>query len=570
MTNQPSPNNASKHRMGVHVGRMIMIAADRYRSLPLTINEGVQNAIDAEAKNIFIGVDQIQRVVYILDDGNGASEEQFHAAMHNIGETRKDDKKIGRFGLGVVSPINKCDTFSFISRPDGRGRFKQWNMDRKIVAADHDGTFLSPSTTYRLPNLPVSLRAYAGGMGCIWNTMVSMTNLLTDRATNDVDIDALEGIIRTKLGVFIRQLGINCYIVVIDRNSILKERMVKPLTFTGDPIPLYYRTDDDAGRVEIELYRAVKRPGSGRKGEVIVTEMDTPYGVGWHQFRTQALGLKWASASPVFEVLASGYFEGIIRCEKLELNTDRDVFRQSDALMGLYIALDTWYHVTGQKYYEAEKEQSRDERYNRLAIQVMDEVRDLLRRPEFEALARQFLSSVHQGRIGTNHGVEGKEVIGEDDGPSTRTGQGGVGVPRKPRGQVIIDEGPKPKGKTRDGDIPTGVLGRGTKKHRALVKDDSIGLWIAITDLEHSSRLWEFDINTGAISFNTRHHLWTDVDAVNLKRRTTRHDRQIMHLQKYIILEVLQLLRSPYDEFEERRIAVDEKTPPYIAMFITA
>ena len=560
-------SNTSASRIGLHMGRVLMTLANKYPSLPRTIVEGVQNAIDADAKNIFIGVDESKRSVVIFDDGVGASVEQFDLAIATIFDSIKSKERIGKFGIGVISPVNKCSRFDFVSKSVGSLKPNRWRFVGAEIDPMREDILIPRTELIGMPKVPVQFAPYATNNGITWNTMVVMHSVTDNRSVSQVEPDELESLIRTTLGVFLRLRGITCHYVQIMANGTIDNREIRPLVYTGDPFPVYDIVTPETGHIQIELYKATPRSGK-RHGEVSVSEMVMPYGVSLKNFRAQALGLGWAGVGEAFfDALGSGYFEGTIRCEKLELDPNREVFQRTDVLPNLYVALDDWFNTSGRMHYEADKELSRDERYNRLSMKVMDEIRNLLRLPEFTKLAAQLTETVQQGRVGLGHGLDGKDLTGEDDQPSTRTGMGGAGVPRSKSSSPR--KGGRGDGTTRDGDIPTGVVGKGNRL-RATVRDDSIGLWLEVTDLEFSSRVWEFDVQTGLLQFNSRNALWNTLDGIDVKRRLAKHDKQIMQLQKFVILGVLELLRYPLDEFEERRQFVDNQLNPFAAAFITA
>ncbi len=84
-----------------------------------------------------------------------------------------------------------------------------------------------------------------------------------------------------------------------------------------------------------------------------------------------------------------------------------------------------------------------------------------------------------------------------------------------------------------------------------------------------SSRLWEYDADTGVLTFNIRHPLWAKVDETEGKH-LARHDQQVMRLQEWLAFKVLKLL-AKHDEdtsFELRRIPIDEEVGDYIELFV--
>ena len=115
-------------KLSLHIGRALLQVASAYPTLRKVIAEATQNALDANASKIIIDVNLKDRQVTIQDNGDGVSEEAFNEAIQMICESRKllgtDQKKLGRFGIGLIAGLGKCKEFCFISRPKGRGKFR--------------------------------------------------------------------------------------------------------------------------------------------------------------------------------------------------------------------------------------------------------------------------------------------------------------------------------------------------------------------------------------------------------------------------------------------------------------
>jgi hypothetical protein len=541
--------------------------ANKYNTLTLTIVEMAQNAIDAGATRIFVGIDLHHRQMIVLDNGKGVSKEMFDDALASVAETKKGKRQIGRFGIGLISPLNKCNKFYFISQHVTSSHPVKWTFEAKQVERQKEEVRIPCENLSSMPSIPNALAAEAEYFEqSRWRTMVHLMDLSTDRTVTRIDVDAIEEQIRTKLGHHMHQKSIEMRLVVVD-DGLAVVRDIKPFAFTGEPFDVITLEESDVGAVEFELYRA-RKVGGKRNGHVSVSEMDSVYPVAWREFINQARGGNWTSYSDVFEVLGSGYFEGIIRAKGITLMPERTKFEYNDALIGLYAVLDQWFAEYGKAYFEEEKDQVKDERYRQISLSVMESMRNMLRLPQFQELALGIQSHLHTGHIGEGHGKKGKNIIREDDKPSTRVGQGGAGRKRQRNSSTDADGQRNPDGSTRDGDIPFGVVGKG--KRRSCVQDDSLGLWIEVTDFEYSTRLWEFDHEHGVLSFNSSNVIWADLDGDYSRRRTTKNDRMLEHLQKWIILKVLILLMLPVEEFEAARELVDAETKAYVHAFIKA
>lgn len=556
----------------VHLGEVIWHIADTYPSLMLTVVEGIQNGIDAEAMHVFVGIDLRNRTVVIADDGNGVSKQDFDRALGTIGRTIKSKDKLGRFGRGLIAPLDKCTRFTFASCPIGSSRTLVWTFTGSEIRKQSSGLEIPVSRKYDTPKLPRNFVRFADDeFECTWRTMVTFSGVTKDKVVSVVDLDILESEVRQKLGTRMRERGVTVRAALIDQSGRESWRDIEPLNFRGEPIEVVTYVDSEAGEVEFELYRAPRRAGV-RKGEVIVSQTGDSYGVPMLNLVRQAHSSSWGKDfDHAFSALTSGYFEGVIRCKNIELHAERTRFVFNDALQALYFVLDQWFSECGKGYFEDEQVVSREARWRDLGVQSQQRLRDiLLNRPEYQRLWDGLKQAVKQGRVGEGHldpesGRPGKL----DDETSVRSGQGGAGTGRTKGTGGHPSTGPRQRDpQERPGDIPTGVIGpRGQR--RQLVRGDSEGLWFEYSWLEGSSHLWEFDFNSGILTFNVRHPQWVKLDETNGKH-TPRNAKFIMALQEWLALQVLTLVRR-YDTTEElelHRDFVDDQVGPYIDLFI--
>jgi hypothetical protein len=564
-------------RIDIHRGEALMAFARTYPTLPLVLIETMQNAIDNEATAVFVGVDLVNRNVVIADNGIGTDREKFEMALASVGKTVKDKGKLGKFGRGLVSPLDKCKSFTFASRYLGRGKVLQWTFREDQIRGQH---FELTIPCEELTKLPAFGRRYdehlTGRFDAAWHTVVRLNGVTEDKVISLVDLDELVGMVRIKLGSAMRTQGVVIRVVLVDATGRQQVQDIDPVAFKGEPLEVLTYDHPQAGQVQFELFRAPKLGGK-RKGEVGVVAMEDNYPITIGEFIRQARGRQWAELIKApLDALASGYFEGTIRCKNIELHEERTKFEFTEALVGLYEVIDQWYTEHGHAQFENEQLESRDERYRQLGIKSMDRLQELLKQPQFERLWDSLKSVVQFGRLGDGHldPVKGK-LDGHDDDASTRSGQGGAGKARTPGGSgrsggTPTDEDRQKPAKDRPGDTPIGTLGTGGTR-RQLVKGDSQGLWFDYDTMPGSSRLWEFDFQQGILTFNIRHPLWVMLDETNGKH-TKKHDKWIMHLQEWVALEVLSLLMHfpKSDDFEQHRVLIDSQAKPYVELFITA
>lgn len=547
-----------------------MRLANTYPSLLLTLIEGAQNAIDADADRIMLCIDLHQRAVIMADNGEGTTQEKFQQALFSVGKGIKTKDKLGRFGLGLISPLTKCSQFTFISAPPNRRKANSWTFAIKDIRGQREGATIPHDTLPSLPKLGRKFALYATDeFACEWRTMVKMTNVTQDKVTSLIDLDELESQVHGKLGQGMRRNKVSIRVVLIDERGKVQQRDITPVHYTGEPLGIVTYDDPSTGRVEFELYRAPKRSGE-RKGQVSVMAAGDNYPITMNEFVRQARGRKMADLlGEAMKVLGSGYFEGIIRCERLELAPERTKFVYNDVLETLYLIIDQWFEEYGQTHFRSEQEQSREARWQELALKSCDRLREIMARPESTALWDRLMSTVEFGRLGTGHlDPESGRPDGPDDETTLRTGQGGAGKSKtaRPGGGSSSERTKEPK--DRPGDVPFGARGPNGQRRR-LVKGDSKGLWFGFEEMPLSSNLWDFDRQLGVLVINTRHPMWVRVDETN-GRHLVRNAKWTQHLLEWLALEVLTLLHHYPDEsdFELNRSLLDDKIPLHVRLFI--
>lgn len=529
----------------MHQGAVILKLARTYPTITLTVVEAIQNALDADARNVFVGVDMRGRQVIVLDDGSGVTQEKFQQALMSVGMGVKRDDAIGRFGLGLISPLNKCKYFRFASHPAGATFANVWRFEAAVIGEQHQRITIPRTESKFLPPIPGQFMEHAMRGYPSWHSFLEINEVVEDRLIGVTDLDELESEVRVKLGSVMRAKGTSVHVVLFDAKGKVTERDIDPLEFTGEPLPVGDFVDSSCGRVVIELYRA-PRDGGKRKGLVTVMQLGDNTQIPWSQFYEQARRLKafnMAELKAAFDILKSGYFEGVISAEKIELDPSRDKFAVGQALQSLYIALYIWYSEHGQKFYEDEAEARRDARWEELGEQSLARVLDRLKVDSaFAGLARNLIGVLPDtGRIASTEERRKREKPEGDD--------------PEPKRRRAVAKPPAEKQVPRD-----------PRKPRL-----NFTLRYAYEVLRGSKRLWEFDDETGVMTFNVRHPIWESLDQGANGRRTKRNDQQIMHLQEWLTLKLLLILvrnSEPDFDFQLARQPVDEEVKLYAAMFI--
>lgn len=543
-------------KLGVHVGNMLMRAASEYNSLHKTVLEGVQNAIDAKASVVFVGFDLQDRISVIADNGLGVSVDKFEAAMMAIGQSQKVRQRdaLGKFGIGLISPLDKCQYFEFISRPGRRKPINAWVFARKRIEESVSEPDIPMISLEEMPTLEATFEPEAKKLGATWNTVVRMHGITTDRTVSRLTIEKLADDIKARFGDAMRAKNTVCHLFIRDASGTLHRVKVEPFVYTGEPVegsPFVIEGDrtGKAGRITIELLRAVQQGGK-RNGQIKVSESKgAVFGVKLSDFLAQVRRDLGYDTKNSFEELASGYFEGLIRADGLELNvkrdSDRGAFEVTDGLFDFVVALDSWYDTVGRQFYHGERDRARDDRYRDLTKHSLQEVQAILEsRSDFQEYIQGIRENVEAGLIGQGHGEKPSQE--SDTDRTTRIKRKGTS---RPAGGKRITC-PPGDGGTRDGDMPFGQVDRSGRR-RAVVRNDSVGLWIEVTEFELSNDLWRFDAATGKLLFNCSNHVWAELDGASSETRRQYHDQWIVHLQKWVITQVLAMLQLPAERRED-------------------
>lgn len=561
-----------------HRGNTLLKLSNTYPSLLLTIIESIQNAIDGMGTRIFVGIDLRTRRVSIADNGSGVDVFTFEKALTSVGQSIKTAGKLGRFGLGLISPLNKCESFTFTSSSiqNNRRSSTRWTFNARSIGIQHRDLTIPRQTINSLPGVYNCFKPYlTGEYAEQYRTVVNMDKVTEDKVISIMDLDELENETLSKLGNAMRRNKepIKILVVLIDDKGLVQRREITANDFSGEKLPEIVYKDKEAGTVTITLYRAQRRSGQ-RRGLVSVMEANNPSSISIQDFGRQARMTKWKDdINAVISALTSGYFEGTISSSAISLSPERTKFENNVALRELYYALGLWFEEHGKSQFKNEQDASRENRYQELGLQSQERIRDFLNQPAGERIMAALHATVKFGRLGNGHvsPTSGKPN-GLEPISSVRVGQGGAGVPRKPSDTPSKPKPPKAESnegrKDRPGDTPFGTTGpRGT--NRRLVRGDSQGLWYEHSDLATSSRLWEFDLELGVLTFNVRHPLWTRLDETNGKH-IAKNKRWILHLQEWLTLQVLNLLVQYPDanDFDERRCIIDDQQKLYVEMFI--
>ncbi len=103
--------------------------------LPSALADLIDNSIKAKAKHVALNCDYNggEPIVKILDDGEGMTEGELHAAMRPASTNPSLDRSpddLGRFGWGMKSAsFSQCKELTVITRKSGQTSGARWNLD---------------------------------------------------------------------------------------------------------------------------------------------------------------------------------------------------------------------------------------------------------------------------------------------------------------------------------------------------------------------------------------------------------------------------------------------------------
>ena len=529
-------------RISTFIGQVLMRLAGEYPTLQDVILELVQNAldIDVQADRITVVLNYRTKHMAVRDNGKGSTIQKFDAALASVAKTgRKGPGSLGQFAIGLISPLGKCKSFTFVSCPaPHKEGFHEWKFDCNEV--------LSTGEDLTIPARPRHDLIFGGGIvpgktQVQWRSEVSLTGITTDAYVSRVDIDALVGAIQSRYSTTMRKNQAKISIEITDiGGNVTKRENVMALDFIGDPLPVRTFESKVSGKTMFRFFIAPKK--KGYKGKVVMGVDGNDFRFPFRNFVRTATDFLDAE---VIQALSGGLFEGEIISEKAELHQDRNTFVKNDAFIELCCAIQEWYEQFGAEYVKRFSEQRQEVRLQELALRSLKVIDLLLKDPAHLPLL-QVIKSFSCGTVGTGHVVPPKKkVFGLQDLTALST-DGNPGTARK--------EGAGGDGKShndsRNEKDHTPLTAAGPKgPHRKLVKHGSLGLQFAHEKLDGDPDLWKLDTGNGVLTFNIRHPLWEPC---------SHKDSTLMKLQECVAMEALTLHMMPESGRLLQRKVLDE------------
>ena len=424
---------------------------------------------------------------------------------------------LGKWGIGLIAPLGKCDSFTFTSQkknssggtpnPYYRWTFVTADIEKSVDAlelfADKVDLKFSRSSKSKAKN------------GVSWRTAVEIHNFSKDSKISKLNIhdlaeEAASSFRDKMLNSSAEQQPVIHFREERVDGSVYREKAEAQL-FQGEPLD-EVELRDEVGFAKFEMYLS-KRKGTEFVGTGVgIHQGSDPFAVPVSNF-IKAVGDELPHE--VATALKSGVFEGKIMCNHIELEPERTHFKENDGLTAFILKLIEWYEAVGQDYYESNSEALESERFRKNAEQTLDVLKKLLNEPEmrrYSSILNNFIKN--KGIGGTVHDPEGDEV--ENSGGTDRN----------------LNPEPRPPYCGTGGGSSGGGTRHGTGKKPAIVSE--VGLTFA--DTNEGKAPWYFEEETATIFVNVAHHFYSML----YDHRYA--DKAIRDYQKQIFFHVLAIL----------------------------
>ncbi len=541
-----SASRAGFSQIKVPIGEMLTKTIhDSYGTLLEMILELVQNGVDADARFISVTVNKKTRAITVTDDGDGVSKEKYELALQSVMRSKKTRDKYGQFGMGMLSPLAKCEWHELISCPRGGTTYLQWVFKTDEIKAQNDEVFIPhrPRQDLRFADDP---RGFKGATKVGWRTMVVVHGFTTDKLVGRLpDAQSLFHEVTRKYREKMLERKIELSITIISEKDERTNKTGFAKPYSGRRLGEVVIANQDAGETHFHLYLARKSEKKYEGDGVSVGEADNAFRFSFRTFARSPAAA--AIKAEVVEALCSGVFEGDILTERAKLHSDRKSFEPSDALLGFCMAIEDWYTQHGKQHYEAALELRDGERYKALGDELSKFAEGFVKDPRFKDLLKPFATNLLSAPVADPSGRDtapvgdkrdgGKGVSGGGSGPGDGSGSGqsaGGGVKSGSSSAEVPDE-------------------RDKRRPRAKVRSQSLGIEFRYEDIYDERKLYEYE--PGVLTFNVLHPQW---------RACERPVRRQKQLQEFIFIKAMILHTLPEEWREHADAFTIELMGPFV------
>ena len=391
-----------------HQGLTLLRIAEHYPYLLDVVLESIQNCLDAHATMIWVMIDHQKRKLRVEDNGQGASKTKFDNALQRICETMKDESDLGRWGMGLISPLGKCEYFTYTSTAEVDGKtYLKWKFETEKIKQ----LKIIPGIPFeRMPLIHFDQSGKSKG-GIPWRSQIKLMRFTEDRFISRLTIESLIDSVKEKYSEKMKKNGTQVMVKLISAEGKAEERVFSADEYRGKALPIFTHVHPDSGQTTFRLYLA-RQTTKGKQGKVVVGEMSNDFRLSFKKFLKTPEGFL---NNRIIEALCSGVFEGEILTEKAVIDSTRKFFKENDALVGFCISIEKWYEEIGKAHFQTAKEEKQNDRYQRLGLRSMRVIESLLNQPQFDIL-KDVLQKFKVGSIGPGHAV--KKAIGTQEFPS--------------------------------------------------------------------------------------------------------------------------------------------------------
>ena len=533
-----------------HQGEALMRLAKTYPTLLEVVLECVQNAIDKNATEVGIEVNHKSRLIVVRDNGDGVTQPEFEKALVSVCTSKKRSDQLGRYGLGLIAPVDKCEQMLFTSTPKKNPHdYKEWKFVGAELAEQHEISGI-PMTTH--PDLWYG--SYTGGRGVAgvsWRTQVRIEKFTKDRFVSRVTTEMLRDGILERYSEAMRRRGTVVNILTIDADGEKSSLEVRSKDYDGEKLPEISIAGQDAGPTYFHLYIA-RRAAHGRTGKVKIGEHNNDFRVAFGTFaHNLPAGCKLADET--VSALSSGIFEGKILTTKARFQSNRRSFEANDALIGFCCAIDQWYREVGTAYFKQAVAARKEEKYQDLGLRSLKVVEALLNDPAGSPL-RDLIDTFKKGTIGSGH-VDMPGRMG--DVPVVSIHGGGEHAPAEEDGHAR-HEVPTTEHKAHH---PLTVAGpKGSP--RKIVRSNSLGLQLIDEALE-SDRLFLLDPTEGVLTINVRHPEWVRCEEEG-------NEKILGRFEEFLIVSALGMQTMPDEWRDIARLAFDVMVSAHVFLLLNS
>lgn len=521
-----SDGNVGLFQMDIHIGNALHYVTNNYPTLMKVALELIQNALDSEATIIRVNVNYKNRSLSVTDNGSGISPERFRQAISSVcGSLKKNTGKLGQFGIGMMSPLGKCEGFIITSAEKAViHSYNRYIFDCQKI--------LDSRGLPQIPAIPMPDHFYARGgkgskgkIGVDWRTEVFINGFSKDKSINLISLSELKNLVLGQFSEAMKKLDTEISISVKTEKGNQVESF-KAADFKGEKLGLIvYDEKSSKTKTKFDIYLSPKLK-TGRKGQVLI-------GIEGNDFRIPApIFVRSAPEidAEVARVLLSGSFEGSIISGGCSLHPNRREFNDNEARLEFLINLEMWVKNHGLKHLSLIKDGEKDvwlQNIGSLAIYGLEETlkNDL---PHLMAVVKSF----RLGTVGPGHYGFDKSPIEQEFSSSKLHGKS----EKREHGYAAKDKEKELPGKPilHPGHTPFKVGGEGT--NRRLVKGHSTGMQFVYEELPGNDNHWEFEPEIGVLTFNTRSNLWAKMED---------NERNLVLYQQYVAIKALELQLVP-------------------------